>query len=105
MNEHGRKNKAAERNCKADNGSRNPDIVDAFLENPVIQPSVRKTDDMYELKDFAAMFKKILDECGSYPITIPRIPLLMPSEKIIRIESSDVEKILSYLNSALPPVA
>lgn len=77
----------------------NPNVIKDFLENPLISTVIYNDDEMYELKDFSQMLKKVLDEYGSYPIAIPKIPLLMSDKKIIRINSSDIDKIVSYITN------
>lgn len=44
-----------------------------------------------------AQTQKILDSYGSYPVTIPAIPLVMPNAKIIKITSSDINRLVSYM--------
>lgn len=77
----------------------NPNVIKEFLENPLISTVIYNDDEMYDLKDFSQMLKKVLDEYGSYPIAIPKIPLLISDKKIIRINSCDIDKILSYMTT------
>lgn len=77
----------------------NPNVIKEFLENPLISTVIYNDAEMYDLKDFSQMLKKVLDEYGSYPIAIPKIPLLISDKKIIRINSCDIDKILSYMTT------
>lgn len=82
----------------------NPNVIDNVFENPFISSVVHGENGMYDIDDFVIMLKKVLSEYESYPITIPKIPLILPTEKTIRIENSDIDKILSYINSESPNV-
>lgn len=75
----------------------NPNMLDAFLSNPMIKTVIQEEDGCYDISGFVAMLKKVLEEYGSYPISIPKVPLLLPHEKLMRINLSDIEKITDYL--------
>lgn len=77
----------------------NSNTLDNFIENPMIETIIREENGMYDIKNFTVMLKKVLDSCGSYPIAIPKVPILLSHEKIIRINSTDIDKIVSYLNT------
>lgn len=76
----------------------NCDILDEFFENPLIRTVIHEEDGLYDIKDFTAMLKKVLDDYGSYPVAVPKVPLLLSHEKTIRINSSDIEKIVGYMH-------
>lgn len=78
--------------------SENADILDSFFDNPMIESVIHEENGMYDIKDFTSMLKKVINEYGAYSVTIPRVPLLLPNEKIIKINSSDIDKIINYLN-------
>lgn len=78
--------------------SENADILDSFFDNPMIESVIHEENGMYDIKDFTSMLKKVINEYGAYSVTIPRVPLLLPNEKIIKINSSDIDKIVNYLN-------
>lgn len=79
------------------NLSENPDMLDDFIKNPMIESIIHEENELYDIKDFASMLKRIIEEYGSYPIVVPKIPLLLPRERLIRINYSDIDKILGYL--------
>lgn len=79
----------------------NPNIVKEFLETPLLSAVIYSENELYDLKDFSQMLKKVLDEYASYPITIPKIPLLMSDKKVIKINSADIDKILSYMRDEI----
>lgn len=74
-----------------------PDTVDYFLDNPVISSSIIQDDDMYEIGHFADTMRDILEECEYYPITVPEIPLLSPTRKVVKITESDFESLVSAI--------
>lgn len=80
----------------------NPSVIDSIFENPFISSVVHEENGMYDIDDFVIMLKKVLSEYDSYPITVPKIPLVLPTEKTIRIEISDIDKIMSYINTESP---
>lgn len=75
----------------------NPCVIDEFLNNTFISIVIQENDGMYDIDDFVNMLKKVLTEYGGYPVIIPKIPIVLPNEKTIRIESSDIDKIMSYI--------
>lgn len=77
----------------------NPSVIDNIFENTFISSVIHEENGMYDIDDFVMILKKVLSEYDSYPITIPKIPLILPSEKTIRIEINDIDKIMSYINS------
>lgn len=77
----------------------NPSVIDNIFENTFISSVIHEENGMYDIDDFVMILKKVLSEYDSYPITIPKIPLILQSEKTIRIEINDIDKIMSYINS------
>lgn len=73
-------------------------FLTVFFDNPMIESVIHEENGMYDIKDFTSMLKKVINEYGAYSVTIPRVPLLLPNEKIIKINSSDIDKIINYLN-------
>lgn len=76
----------------------NSDILITFFENPLVSSVVTEENGQYDIKELSIILKKILNEYGAYPITLPRIPLILPCEKVIQIESCDIDKIMNYIN-------
>lgn len=77
----------------------NPNMVTTFFENPLVTSVITEENGQYDIKELSIILKKILSEYGSYPITLPKIPLVLPCEKTIRIESCDIDKIMNYINT------
>lgn len=77
----------------------NPDILDGFLESPVIASVVKETDGEYDIEPFARTMKNVLSGYDSYSIALPKIPMFS-KESSIEISADDVDKIMSYLHAS-----
>ena len=80
----------------------NPDVLDEFLESPIVSSVIKESDGMYDVDIFARTMKNVLSEYDSYAIHIPKIPMFAPKDNVIKITASDVDKILSYLQPVQP---
>lgn len=76
---------------------KNADVLDVFLENPMIESVISEDNGMYEISDFADTLKKVISDCGNISIVIPSIPLLSPNEKKIHINDDDIRLIMNYI--------
>ena len=79
----------------------NPDLLDHFLESPMVASVVKEQDGMYDLETFAKTLKNVLNDYDSYSITIPKIPMFAPKESVIKITAEDVDKIISYMGDSV----
>ena len=77
----------------------NPDILDGFLESPIVSSVIKEQDGMYDIDMFAKTMKNVLSEYDSYTITIPKIPMFAPKDSVIKITASDIDKLLSYIRN------
>ena len=75
----------------------NNDLADAFLESPMVSTLVTEEDGEYDLGHLSTILKSVLSEYQSFPVTIPKIPLFSPTEKILKITAEDVDKLMSYI--------
>ena len=75
----------------------NPNMLDSFLDNSMIATVMKKDGDMYDIEGFANAMRNTIAESAEYPITIPRIPLLMNESQTVNITSADIDKIYSYI--------
>lgn len=76
----------------------NPELIDDFIHSPMISLLVTEEEEECDITCFLNILKKVLTEYQSFSITIPKIPLFSPNEKILKITSDDVDKILKYIN-------
>ena len=75
----------------------NPDLLDGFLDSPIVASVIKEEEGMYDVDMFARTMKNVLSEYDSYTIHIPKIPMFAPKDNVIKITASDVDKIISYL--------
>ena len=85
-----------------DTMKKRPDMVDAFLDNPIISSLIIEDDGMYEVGHFVDTMRGILEDCECYPITIPKVPLMSPEAKIIKINASDFESLINFIRGEEP---
>ena len=79
---------------------KNPAIVDEMLKNPMIHAIMPETEGKYDIEPVAVMLKETMSENGSLPLKLPKIPLLLPDGDEIRLNSSDIDKIISYIKAS-----
>ena len=77
----------------------NPDVIDGFIESPIVANVISEVDGEYNIDVFAKTMKNVLSEYDTYSIVIPPIPMFAPEKSIIKITAEDVDKLLSYLNT------
>lgn len=77
----------------------NNELADSFLESPMVSTLVTEEDGEYDISHLSSIMKSVLSEYESFPVTIPKIPLFSPSEKVLKITAEDIEKLLKYIQS------
>lgn len=77
---------------------KNPAIVDEALKNPLIKSVIPSENGKYDIAPMTEMLKDTLAETGTIPLKLPRIPLLLPEGDEIRLNTTDIDKIVSYIN-------
>ena len=75
----------------------NPDLLDGFLHSPIVGSVIKQEEGMYDVDVFARTMKNVLSEYDSYTNHIPKIPMFAPKDCIIKIDSADIDKIVSYI--------
>lgn len=75
------------------------DILDDFFESPMVSSLVMEQDGMYDIGHLSSILKNVLSEYQSFPVTIPKIPLFSPTEKVLKITAEDVDKLMKYIQS------
>ena len=68
-----------------------PELADEFLE-----PMADK-DGMYDIDLLESVLCRTMDEYGDFPIVIPAIKFISPTEKELRFNSDDVRKLRNYI--------
>lgn len=77
-----------------------PSIVDDVLKNPLISAVVPSENGKYDIDPMTEMLKDTLAETGTIPLKLPKIPLLLPEGDEIRLNTTDIDKIVSYINES-----
>lgn len=77
---------------------KHPAIVDEALKNPLIHTILPSEDGKYDITQMIALLKDTMAETGTLPLKLPRIPLLLPEGDEIRLNTADIDKIVSYIN-------
>lgn len=80
-----------------DSLKQDPDLADEFLHSPMVSTLIKEEDGMYDISQFSSILKNVLSEYQSFPVTIPKIPLFSPVEKILKITAEDVDKLMKYI--------
>ena len=80
-----------------DSLKQDPDLADDFLHSPMVSSLIKEEDGMYDITHFSTILKNVLTEYQSFPVTIPKIPLFSPVEKVLKITAEDVDKLMSYM--------
>lgn len=68
-----------------------PDIVEEFLD-----PMADK-DGMFDMDLLENVLVRTMDEYGDFPVVIPAIKFISPTEKELRFNSDDVRKLKNYI--------
>lgn len=82
-----------------DTMKKKPDMVDSFLDNPIISSSITEDEGLYEVGHFVDTMRSILEECEYYPLTIPEVPLFSPQKKVVKINASDFESLVNAIRN------
>lgn len=70
-----------------------PEVADAIFEHPMLKSS----NGMYDIDLLEQIAVRTIDEYGDFPITIPPIKFISPTEKELRFTSEDVRKLKQYI--------
>ena len=72
-----------------------PEVADTIFETPFLKSQTG----MYDIDLLENIVTKTIDEYGDFPITVPAIKFISPTEKELRFTSEDVRKLKSYIES------
>jgi hypothetical protein len=77
-----------------------PDIIIKFLDEPIVQSVITKTDDNnYEIGSVIQAIKTSIGKYGPFSITIPAVKFISPVEKTLTFTVGDIDKLISYISS------
>jgi len=77
---------------------RDENILDVFLNNPMLKTLVQENNGMYDLSTLMTILKDTANELGNISLYIPKIPILLPNGDEIKLSSTDVNTIENYIN-------
>ena len=80
-------------------------VLDSFLDNPLIKTVIMQDDDMYDVTPFITSMRNIISEYGMYSLFIPKVPLLTTEEKCVKLSSSDMDILIKMINEVRNPSA
>lgn len=75
----------------------NENLIDEFMQNPMVSTLVVKDGDEYDVTLLLTILKNTLTEYESLSVAIPRIPIFSPTEKLLKITVEDIEKLIKYI--------
>lgn len=70
-----------------------PEAANVIFENPLL----KSENGMYDIDLLEQVITKTIDEYGDFPVTIPAIKFISPTEKELRFTSEDVRKLKGYI--------
>ena len=74
----------------------NPDLLDHFFDSPIVASVVKEEGESYDLDVLIKTIKGVFAD-DSYSIVLPKIPMFAPKDCIIKVDSADIDKIVSYI--------
>ena len=76
----------------------NSKLTDSVLDNSIVSCLVHKDDEgTYEINDLFTAIDASISKYGYFPITIPAIKFLSPTEKVFKFNQHDFKKLKSYM--------
>lgn len=79
-----------------------PEIINAFFDDDKVAKILnRKDDDTYDIGEIVEAIEKTLAQYGDFPIKIPAIKFISPTEKELSFSTSDVRKLREYIEGAV----
>lgn len=77
---------------------KNTKLLDSIFENQMVKMVLDKdADDTYEIDDLMESISESLKQYGPFPVEIPPIPLISPSEDNFRFSESDIADLKRHI--------
>jgi hypothetical protein len=70
-----------------------PEIADAVFVHPILM----NKGGMYDIDLFEEVILKTIDEHGDFPVVIPAIKFISPTEKELKFNAEDIRKMKEYI--------
>lgn len=72
----------------------NTALINQFFENPMVQTVFHTSDDgTYEIEDVFQSMADSVKKYGPFPVEIPAIPFISPSDKLLSFSEADINEI------------
>ena len=76
----------------------NPGYLDKIVNKGVMQTLLDPDEaGTYEIDGLYHAVKDSLDKYGAYPVVLPPIPILSPTEKTMKFDAEDIEALRKYI--------
>lgn len=76
----------------------NPNIADSIFENDVLSKVLHKNNDgTYDIDIICDIAEKTMNEYGDFPVKIPAIKFISPTEKELSFGSQDIKRLKEYI--------
>lgn len=80
---------------------RKPEIINAFFDDDRVAKIFNKRDDgTYDIGEITEAIEKTLAQYGDFPVTIPTIKFISPTEKTLNFSTSDIRRLREYIEGA-----
>lgn len=70
-----------------------PEVADIIFEHPILKGN----DGMFDIDLLEQVILKTIEEYGDFPVTIPPVRFISPTEKELRFTAEDVKKLKGYI--------
>ena len=78
---------------------KSPKIMDGILNNSMIAALLNEKDGMYDVADAHDVIKSVINENGSFVLTVPSIPLILQDGAKLGITNADVDKLFNRISA------
>lgn len=76
----------------------NATIADKFFDNDLVSAILGKNDEgTYDIDNISDALEKTLTEYGDFPVKIPPIKFISPTEKELNFSSRDIKQLKNYI--------
>ena len=77
-----------------------PDIIDPFLSNPIVSAILQGENGMYDVDTTISILKKLVNEYGGIPVTIPPIKFVTGAETTLTFYEADISRLKNYITGS-----
>lgn len=75
-----------------------PEAINGFFENDRISSILNKKDDgTYDIGEITEAIENTLAQYGDFPVTIPAIKFISPTEKTLNFSAFDIRRLREYI--------